>query len=246
MTSSLGCASPQTATSNTITMTIQPEEDCFTSEKSSKLIVRGMYTLKEGDRGFTLLTVTVQVNKPSSRVISFDYHTIEGSATAGVDFLNASGKAVIPPGSVSTSILIYIIGDLLKEKNEEFYLVFSNGVNVNIPAKSMSTIMIIDDDKKPMSGMNGIEPEVTELPVKLIIPNVVSRNQIWRIPQLSNFRSYIEVYDRKGSLMVKKQNSNGNDVLIKDFSPGIYYYRIITRDIYNKEAHYTGKLMVIN
>jgi hypothetical protein len=48
------------------------------------------------------------------------YETIDGTATAGQDYVYTSGQAIIPAGDTSVAIAVEIIADLIIEDNETF------------------------------------------------------------------------------------------------------------------------------
>ena len=80
-------------------------------------------------------------------IVSFDYETIAGSASAGADYTSVvAGRATINSGEPTTRIIIEINDDSLVEDAETFELVISNP-QPNIPitrARATGTIKISD------------------------------------------------------------------------------------------------------
>ena len=79
--------------------------------------------------------------------VSFDYHTIAGSAMAGDDYTAVFDTTSIKAGDTTAEIFIYISDDTLVEDDETFYLVISNPINASInenKARGTATIKIDD------------------------------------------------------------------------------------------------------
>ncbi|WP_281291209.1 Calx-beta domain-containing protein, partial [Hyella patelloides] len=102
-------------------------------------------TVTEGDAGTTAAIFTVTLAGSSSLPISVDYATVEGTATAGVDYGAVNGTLTFAPGETSKTIAVPILGDTLDEIEEAFVLELSNPSNAEI-ATSMATGTIIDND----------------------------------------------------------------------------------------------------
>ena len=89
-------------------------------------------------------TVTLSAPFPGN-IVSFDYKTIAGSATATIDYKSVFGTASIPADSTSISILIDISDDALVEDDESFLLVISNTTNATPDMISATGTIKIDD-----------------------------------------------------------------------------------------------------
>jgi hypothetical protein len=84
-----------------------------------------------------------------NQILSVDYATREGSATAWVDFIPASGTLNLYPGEIQAAIPVEIIGDWLPEPNETFYLDVFNPVGGSFGegvVKLTAVRIILDDD----------------------------------------------------------------------------------------------------
>lgn len=104
---------------------------------------------------------------------SVDYHTADGSAKAGADYVATSGTAIIEAGETSFAIPVDIIGDNIREDAETFSLVITNpkidGVSqpTAFPGSSAqlkATRTILDDDSSStahlmLTGLASISDE---------------------------------------------------------------------------------------
>ena len=74
--------------------------------------------------------------------LSFNYTIVEGSALQGVDYVSSSGTLEIATGSLSTNVIIEIVGDEHLELTENFFFVVSvDGVD------NKYELFIKDDDE---------------------------------------------------------------------------------------------------
>ena len=77
--------------------------------------------------------------------VSFDYHTIAGSAIAGDDYTAVVDTTSISAGDTTAEIFIYIINDTLVEDDETFALVIANPHNATITKDRGTATIKIDD-----------------------------------------------------------------------------------------------------
>jgi hypothetical protein len=100
----------------------------------------------EGDQGETQHGFRIVLSAPAPNGAFGTYQTVDGTATANVDYRPASGQFTIPDGETTSNetILLTIIGDRLIEANETFQLV----VNIQQGAQSPPplTFTIVNDD----------------------------------------------------------------------------------------------------
>jgi len=109
----------------------------------------------EGNVGNSNAAIRVRLSAATSRTVSVDFATFNGSALPGVDFVSTAGTLTFDPGSETRDILIPIIGDTLDESSEFFVLNLSNPVNASLPF-SLFTINIIDDDPLPQVSISDV------------------------------------------------------------------------------------------
>jgi hypothetical protein len=99
----------------------------------------------EGDAGTTNMVFTVSLNAPAPGPITAHYATANGTGTAAVDYLAASGTVSFSAGNTSKTISVPVVGDKLVEADETFV------VNLSAPTAahlldSQGQGTIVDDD----------------------------------------------------------------------------------------------------
>ncbi|MBX3030149.1 MAG: VWA domain-containing protein [Chloroflexi bacterium] len=67
--------------------------------------------------------------------VSVAWHTQDAGATAGADYLGASGTLELAPGDTVATIVIDLLGDTDPEPDERFEVVFTDPVGVTLPAR---------------------------------------------------------------------------------------------------------------
>ncbi|MCA2636467.1 Calx-beta domain-containing protein, partial [Microcystis sp. M18BS1] len=94
-------------------------------------------TVTEGNSGTTNAVFTVSLSSAASTVVSVDYATANGTATAGTDYTAIPPTTLtFNPGETSKTITVAVNGDNQVELNETFFLNLSNlqanGSNVTL------------------------------------------------------------------------------------------------------------------
>ena len=108
------------------------------------ILSAGDMVVEEGTANNTV-SFQVSLNDPAPKEVTFDYSTVELTALENEDFIPTSGTATIPKGESTTKIDITLVGDEENEGDENFWISYSNGTNVNIP-EPFNTIIIENDD----------------------------------------------------------------------------------------------------
>jgi Calx-beta domain-containing protein/uncharacterized protein DUF4214 len=116
------------------------------NETKPSLFVLSSVLVSEGDSGTRNVAVNVNLSNPTVQVVTVDYVTGNGSATAGSDYVAASGTLTIPAGSSSAPINITINGDTTVEPTETFSVSLSNATNVSFINNANTTVNIVNDD----------------------------------------------------------------------------------------------------
>jgi hypothetical protein len=101
----------------------------------------------EGDSGLKTVSVAVSLSTALSKTATVAYHTEDGSALGGEDYVPTSGTVVFLPGETRHLVPVQIIGDIKPEGDENFFLVTEG---------SRATITIVDDDPSVTIGSNAI------------------------------------------------------------------------------------------
>ena len=109
-------------------------------------------TVNESDAGTTSATFTVSLNAPSARVVSVNYGTADGTATAPADYAAGSGTLTFTAGQTTKQVTVLVNGDLLDEANETYFVNLSNPSNATIgDGQGLGTIT--DNDPVPSSPL---------------------------------------------------------------------------------------------
>jgi len=79
----------------------------------------------EGNAGTTASTFVIELAAPALSPVTVQYATADGTATAGQDYVAASGSVTFAPGQISKSVTVYVIGETVIEENETFSLLIT-------------------------------------------------------------------------------------------------------------------------
>jgi len=102
------------------------------------------YTVSEGSRS---ATITVTRSGPTSPVVSVDYTTNDGTASAGSDYIAVSGTLTFAARQTTKTFVIPIVNDTLSESSETVNLILSNPTGgADLGAAATATLTIIDND----------------------------------------------------------------------------------------------------
>ena len=74
------------------------------------------------------------------------YATSDNTATAGSDYVTASGMLTFTPGATSLTFNIPITNDVLLESNETLTLTLSSPISATLGATNPATLTIVDND----------------------------------------------------------------------------------------------------
>jgi hypothetical protein len=102
-------------------------------------------TVNEGDVTRTILA-TVEIPDAFEDVpVTINYATADGTASAGTDYLAASGTLTFAPGVLSQTIPITLVGDTVGEATEQFFVNLSSAIE-GLIEKPRMTITLSNDD----------------------------------------------------------------------------------------------------
>ena len=99
----------------------------------------------EGNSGTHPLTFRVTMSKASTKTVTVQFTTVNGSAKAGQDYIAKSGVVTIPAGKKSATLTVLIKGDRTKEPNELFAVNLFSPTNARI-SDPTATGTIRNDD----------------------------------------------------------------------------------------------------
>ncbi|HJZ90987.1 MAG TPA: Calx-beta domain-containing protein, partial [Gemmataceae bacterium] len=101
----------------------------------------------EGSPGdLTYIPFTVSLSTPATETFTVDYTTVDGSATAGLDYMPVSGTLTFNPGDTTQTVWVQVLGDYDYEGDETFSLVLSNNTGNTLIKPGGGTGTIWDDD----------------------------------------------------------------------------------------------------
>lgn len=91
-------------------------------------------------------TITVVLDTPSAQIVSVNYATSDGTATAGADYTASNGTVTFNPGETVKSFTVPILDDGDQENIETVTLTLSNPVNASLGVLTTATLSIIDNE----------------------------------------------------------------------------------------------------
>jgi hypothetical protein len=111
----------------------------------------GDISVTEGNAGEQQALFVVTLSGVSGRMATVDYATSNGTASAPGDYKNTPGTANFPPGTLTSTISVPVIGDTTDEPNENFTVTLSGAINASLdpPAGDATGLGTITDDDGP-------------------------------------------------------------------------------------------------
>lgn len=135
---------------------------------STPAISVGNASVVEGNSSTAYLDFVVSLSAPSSQPVFVQYQTTGQTATAGQDFLAASGQLAFDPGTTQRIVRVQVQGDTLVESNETLLLQLSNAVGATIVGgPAVGTIQ--NDDAAPTASITPATAVVRGAPTKFIL-----------------------------------------------------------------------------
>jgi uncharacterized repeat protein (TIGR01451 family) len=105
-------------------------------------------SVTEGNTGTTNAVFTVTLSPAVGHTVTVNYATAGNTATSGTDFQAVSGTLTFTPGATTRTVTVPVIGDLIDEDNETFFVNLAGATNATI-ADAQGIGTIIDDDAAP-------------------------------------------------------------------------------------------------
>ena len=105
----------------------------------------------EGNSGTKTFSLPFTLTNASAEQVSIDYTTVNGSATAGTDYVAKSGVLTFAPGTSTASLDITVNGDTTIESDETFLVTLTNPVNA-FSSSSQLQVTIANDDSTIQFG----------------------------------------------------------------------------------------------
>jgi Ca2+-binding RTX toxin-like protein len=113
---------------------------------TSPAVVVGAPVVVEGDAGTQLVRFEVKLSRPLSSSTTVQYTTLDGSATAGSDYVAKSGSLTFAAGETSAFVDVVIKGDTAREASESFSLKITPPTAAPAIQSTLGTATILNDD----------------------------------------------------------------------------------------------------
>ena len=106
-------------------------------------------SVTEGNSGTTALTFTIKLSAASTGAITVVYATADQTATAGSDYLAASGTLTFAPGQTQKTVTVLVNGDTVYEPDETMLFNLSNPTGATL-GRGQAVGKIVNDDAAPI------------------------------------------------------------------------------------------------
>ena len=114
----------------------------------------------EASEGDGEMAFSVRLSVPSSRTVTVEYATADGTALAGTDYEETTGTLTFSAETTAQTIRVPIIDDDLDEATETFTIVLSNSSNATV--EDGEATGVITDNDLPVVSVTADEAEVEE------------------------------------------------------------------------------------
>ncbi|MEM1366955.1 MAG: Calx-beta domain-containing protein [Cyanobacteria bacterium P01_H01_bin.15] len=104
-------------------------------------------TVAEGNQNSTA-DLTLQLSTASLDTVTVDFNSADSTAIAGEDYEQSTGTVIFLPGETQKALTVNLLGDVIDEEDEQFFIEFTNPVGVDIVTNPIA-IDINDDDDAP-------------------------------------------------------------------------------------------------
>ena len=108
------------------------------------------------------VSLTVSLNRMSSKGVTVDYATAGGTADAGSDYTAKSGTLTFGETETSKTISVSILDDSVSEDKETITLSLSSPSNATLGSTDEATVTIEDDDPLPKVSLSSSSKTVDE------------------------------------------------------------------------------------
>jgi Ca2+-binding RTX toxin-like protein len=143
----------------------------------------GDVTMTEGDSGTTNAAFTVTLSSAYAHDVTVNYHTTNGTATAGTDYVATTGSVVIAAGQTTAIVNVSVTGDLVYEANESFTLDLTGATaSGGIPVVSVPVI-VADNQGVGTINNNDTTPVVSIANVTVVEGNSGTANAQFTVTQ---------------------------------------------------------------
>ena len=111
----------------------------------------------EGNNGTSSFEFNVSLGEASSKTITVNYSTADGTAKSGDDYTAITNQTLtFQPNETTKKITVNVIADDIEESDEQFSVVLSNPVNASL-GKATGIATILNDDTKASFNDSGYD-----------------------------------------------------------------------------------------
>jgi hypothetical protein len=132
------------------------------------------------------MTFTVRLSQASSQPVTVYYSTADDTATGaiaaapGVDYVTKNGTLTFAPGVTTQTIVVDIVGDILDENTETFFINLSDAVGAGIQdPRAVGTIVDNDGPLHLAADPNTASQAGDDLTEALLAPVAEAAIQYW-------------------------------------------------------------------
>jgi hypothetical protein len=105
-------------------------------------------SVTEGDDGSPAVSFVVQLGPATTAPLAMSFHTQDGTAHAGVDYVGASGTLTFAPGTTEATLQVAVVPDQLVEATESFSMLLGGSMGALL-IDGLGRGRIVDDDAFP-------------------------------------------------------------------------------------------------
>lgn len=117
-------------------------------------------TAAEGNSGTSTFAFTVTLAPASGRDVTFNWATVDATATAGTDYTAGSGTVTIAAGQTTATINVTVAGDTDPESDETFDVTLTSPTNATLA--DATGVGTISHDDAVFPGISVSDPSVAE------------------------------------------------------------------------------------
>jgi len=119
-------------------------------------------SVSEGNAGTTTATFTATLTAPATSVVTVNYASADGTATAGSDYTAASGVLTFAVGEVTKTVSVTIHGDATVEPDETFAVNLGTVSGATLVDASGQGTIVNDDVAPPLPSLSIADVVVAE------------------------------------------------------------------------------------
>jgi Calx-beta domain len=123
----------------------------------------------EGNDGRPFFTVGVHLDHAYPSAVAVDWHTVDGTAKAGSDYVATNGTLVIPGGTTEARIGLRVIGDTRLEDDETFSLVLDGPTGATVGTPGVCVVTILNDETPKVTLDGSSVPEGALAPIAITL-----------------------------------------------------------------------------